>query len=642
MSDTVIAASLTLDTAPAEQNVRSFKQQLKEAQAEALKTADAFGPVSKEALAASKRVAALKDTIQDAKETAALFDPGAKFQVFGNVIRTVAGGFSALTGAMALFGDKSGEVEKMLLKVQGALALVEGVNTIADSVKDFQRLNAVIQQTAIFQKANAAATYLASNAMRVFGISVTQTSTAFNVLKGAIIATGIGLLVVALGAAIQALSSFASESEKAAEAQKQLEDRVKRLTDAVKDQNSELSDTERVAVARAKAAGASEKEIYDIQQDYAQRRIDKQQALVDQISKLDKKSGEVAKKDLMKLYDDQAILRLGFQQKEREQREEQNKKLAEKDKEAAKRFAEEKKKEMEEAAAAEKEGLKQLQKLRDETYLIQIQDEANKARIRIVQAGEAERAAIWEQTKITDELRTQLLTESRAKQQALLDEFNAAEEEKAKEKELQRKEQEIQRLADSRNFILENLRTEADRRRQFAEEQIAVEQAVHDQRLALASQTAGILGGLTDLFGKNTAASKIAGLAQIAINTGVGFIDGLRIAQQSAKGTGPAAAFAFPVFYAAQIAAVLGAASRAKAILSSGSGSAGSSSPALPSVSVPAPLQPQSPIVTTTQLDADSLNTIGNATTRAYVVESDITDEQEKIARISRAARLGG
>jgi hypothetical protein len=47
----------------------------------------------------------------------------------------------------------------------------------------------------------------------------------------------------------------------------------------------------------------------------------------------------------------------------------------------------------------------------------------------------------------------------------------------------------------------------------------------------------------------------------------MGFIQGLDIAQKGAKATGPAAPFAFPIFYAAQIAAVLGAAGKAKAIL---------------------------------------------------------------------------
>ena len=93
---------------------------------------------------------------------------------------------------------------------------------------------------------------------------------------------------------------------------------------------------------------------------------------------------------------------------------------------------------------------------------------------------------------------------------------------------------------------------------------------------------------------EGSSAAKTAALAEIAIGTGVGFINALRIAQQSAIAGGPGAAFAFPIFYASQVAAILSAASRAKAILKSGSGGGGGSdtpAPAPTSNSAPAPIQ---------------------------------------------------
>jgi hypothetical protein len=52
----------------------------------------------------------------------------------------MASGFAVAQGAMGLFGAESEEVEKTLLKVQSAMALSQGLSTIADSAKDFQRL----------------------------------------------------------------------------------------------------------------------------------------------------------------------------------------------------------------------------------------------------------------------------------------------------------------------------------------------------------------------------------------------------------------------------------------------------------------------------------------------------------------------
>jgi hypothetical protein len=76
----------------------------------------------------------------------------------------------------------------------------------------------------------------------------------------------------------------------------------------------------------------------------------------------------------------------------------------------------------------------------------------------------------------------------------------------------------------------------------------AIEQAKFDLKINLYNQAASALGGLGALFKKNTAAAKVAALAEIAIGSATGLINGLDIAQKTAKGTGPAAAFAFPLF----------------------------------------------------------------------------------------------
>jgi hypothetical protein len=160
-------------------------------------------------------------------------------------------------------------------------------------------------------------------------------------------------------------------------------------------------------------------------------------------------------------------------------------------------------------------------------------------------------------------------------------------------------------------------------------------------KLALANAIGNIAGGLSALFEKGTNAAKIAGLAEIAIGTGVGFIQGLDIAQKGAKATGPAAPFAFPIFYASQIAAVLGAVSRAKSVMTQVKGGSGPSfsvsAPTIPRVNAAAPLAAQA---TTTTLNQGQINQIGNVAARAYVVESDISGNQERVIRLNRAARI--
>lgn len=176
------------------------------------------------------------------------------------------------------------------------------------------------------------------------------------------------------------------------------------------------------------------------------------------------------------------------------------------------------------------------------------------------------------------------------------------------------------------------------------------QQAMNDAKLASQMQFAQGVGQvftqLSGLFEQGTAASKAAALADIVIGTGVGFVQGLDIAQKGAKATGPAAPFAFPIFYATQIAAVLGAVGKAKNILSQvkGGGSVGGSisAPTTSASNTSAPVLPQA---ISTTLSSSTIQSIGNAAAggvnRAFVLDTDIKDNQERQARLQRAARLG-
>jgi hypothetical protein len=158
--------------------------------------------------------------------------------------------------------------------------------------------------------------------------------------------------------------------------------------------------------------------------------------------------------------------------------------------------------------------------------------------------------------------------------------------------------------------------------------------------LAAASQ-AGIraLGGL---FEEGTAASKTAALADIAIGTGIGFINALDIAQKSSKPFGPAAALAFPIFYASQIASVLGAVGQAKKILSTVKGGKGStpnvsgdkgSAPSIPSFNIVGAAPENQLAEAIGQQDAKPV--------KAFVVSNEITNAQALERNIIEDASIG-
>ena len=162
-------------------------------------------------------------------------------------------------------------------------------------------------------------------------------------------------------------------------------------------------------------------------------------------------------------------------------------------------------------------------------------------------------------------------------------------------------------------------------------DQEKVDAATLTSKLDTTKAIGGAIGALGGLLKEGSAGAKAAALAEIAINTGVGIVQGLDIAQKSAKAAGPGAAFAFPLFYAAQIASVLGAAAQAKNILGAGGGSetgGGGNTPAAP----------PSPQMMSGAFELGSGEEIEPA--RAYVLSDDITDSQNGLAVIRRRATI--
>ena len=89
-------------------------------------------------------------------------------QKLGGALGGVTAGFSLAQGAMGAFGVESEEVERVLLRVQAALAIQQGLQGIKEAIPSFKALG-------------------------------TAAKTALDGIKSGIAATGIGLLVVALG-----------------------------------------------------------------------------------------------------------------------------------------------------------------------------------------------------------------------------------------------------------------------------------------------------------------------------------------------------------------------------------------------------------------------------------------------------------
>ena len=212
--------------AKTEQAVTSLKSELRKAQAEVANLSDKFGATSKEAIEAAKRAAELKDRIGDAKDLTDSFNPDSKFKALAGAANIAAGALSGFEGAMALVGVQSEEAQQAILKVQGALALSQGIEQLQTIPDTFKNIKAV----------------------------------ALDALKGiktGIAATGIGLLVIALGTVYaywddikEAVSGVTKEQKNQQEALSKNIELQKQKLDSLNSQDNVL-----------KLQGKSEKEI---------------------------------------------------------------------------------------------------------------------------------------------------------------------------------------------------------------------------------------------------------------------------------------------------------------------------------------------------------------------------------------------
>jgi hypothetical protein len=744
------------------ESIGNVKKALKEANAELINAQANFGDYSKEAIEAAKKVAGLRDKISEAKETADLFDPGKKFQALAGAATAVAGGFTAVQGALGLLGIESESVEKTLLKVQSALALSQGLSTISDAAKDFKRFGTIASGAFDSIKKGAA--------------------NAFKSIKAGLASTGIGLLVIALGSIVaywddikELVGGVSSEQEKLNKlGQENLEAQEDKL-DAIdgqsnvlrlqgkseKDilnlkiaQTNEAIKAAEVGIANAKATKeaqvqaskrnreiltgiinfistpvkyllgavdsigkalgkdfglvASQEKANQIMANYvfdpaetakegdkaiaeaekvlkkfnekkatsiiALRNLDKQGASDAEKIRKEKEAAEKEAQQILaeankklKTEQEQELLKVTEDYAEKKKKLElagikDNGDLAaaeQKERQAIlDKYANEEKelKEKNDKEAKDKEAAfqKELNKITLETKLAGIVDENEKARIELLASYEQQRQDIEANENLTAEQKSALKIALATKENQALDALKLAEDKRLAEKELSDLDKKIadnetdlqieKNLLDAKEKLLKdayakNLITE-DEYKAALKANSKAKQEIDKQETASkienAQKISSLLSGLSDLAGKETAAGKAFAVASATIDTYLGATK----AYQSLSGipvVGPA------LGAVAAGVAIAGGIKNVKSILAvkvPGGGGGGAANISAPSLSG-APIAPPQPQAQTTTLDNRSINAIGNQTTRAYVVESDVTNSQQRMAAIQQRARFG-
>lgn len=123
----------------------------------------------------------------------------------------VTGGFGLATSAMSIFGANTEAVEKAQKKLQEAIALVNSVQAIANSLN---------RDSALMTKLHAVAQKLLAKTMQQTATATNSATTATKKWKVALATTGIGVFLVALGSAVALFTEYLDKAEKATQKQR--------------------------------------------------------------------------------------------------------------------------------------------------------------------------------------------------------------------------------------------------------------------------------------------------------------------------------------------------------------------------------------------------------------------------------------
>jgi hypothetical protein len=542
---------------------------------------DAFKQAAAKAGQLREQIRGINDAIENA-------DPEKKFAPFVRTIGGLAGGFSAVQGAMALFGAESEDLQKTLVKVQGAMALSQGLNSMIEFKNDFADLGKLV---------------------------VGNVTKAFSTLRGAIIATGIGAAAVAVGLLVANWKEFSTFVLKLIPGLETvgkffgniiqsvtdfvgITSQAGRELDSLNKKNLKTNETLKQQIEIWEAVGGKEKEIYNAKKQMIENDLET-------LRKRLKVNGELTKEELKQFKELKNNLIVeevkynNFVDGERTKRDE-------KEKERIKKFNED----------AEK-----VQERRDE--IARKRDEFNKK-------------IEYAQSEIDRERREKLKNKETEKSLQAVDDRYAKQKERT-DKLLQDELATEQTTADRKLEIIESLNTRgvySDKQAADAKKKIADEEA--QAKINNMMTVANAAAGFADLLGQQTAAGKALGVASATINTYVG----------ASKALAQGGIFGF-IGAAGIIAAGLASVRRIMAVQipNSGGGGAvggGGAMPTMPSTGGGTPsFNPISqgiriqganePIVTRNIKTQDN---------RVYVLESDITKTQNTVDGIKNKAKV--
>lgn len=564
-------------------DVRSLRTQIREATQEFVRLQESGSASAQEIAKSAKRVAELKDALADARSTIDAFNPDQKFRAFSQSIQGVTGAFASAQGALALFGKESEDLQRQLLKVQGALALSEGLNQVLDSVQGFKNLALVIKTNVIG---------------------------AFTTLRGAIVATGIGALTIGLGLLVanfdkvkDAVLRFIPGLAKVGDIITDIFQKITDFTGITSQADRALELYLKNSQARKEAyqnelkileaQGASEKQIADKRKQIIQEEINA-------LKVKQKNNKELTDEEVKRLRDSRVELQVIDAN--------YRKAISAQQKKANDEYL----KNEEEKTQAEIELSLNKIKFINDTFSSEQEKAISNINANMIKGLEL----------FKDNIQMQVMIVTDAQEKIEKEREKARTKYEIKEIDLQKTliKKRIESDSQLQSRLMKSMDKSIADNKKAEETKLKFTELAENVKLQLIGDT---LNNASTLIGKQTAIGKALAIAGATIDT--------------YRSANLALATLPPPFGA--ITAGVNIATGLKNVYDIiATPVPGSSDASVPAPSIQAPIIPQFTPAQSVRLDNESLNTINNVATRAYVVESDISGSQQRIKRLENSA----
>jgi hypothetical protein len=606
-----MALNASIDLTVNKPDFKSMKAEIRELTVAAQQAVMQFGEFSPEAIRAEKALAQARDRMEDFNDRVKAVNPD-NFAKINTVVSGVARGFQAAQGAMALFGNQSEELEKTMVKLQGAMALAEGLEGLGAVQQKFMAIAGDIRGgvTKAFQSLGRISTL----ALGGIGIVLTLVITNFDSLKKAVMSLipGLGAMAKFVGGLVQQFTDWVGITS--------AEDRaLAKLNKTTEKANEQLDREIALLKARGDEVGVFNKQRQKLENDLAQARAN---------------YGKNTEKEWGKIILDTknalAVLAIEEQNFQNEQAQAQadanieagNKRKAERDKQ----IQDEK----------DRQAKLEAERVKGQDQLISAELSANETarELRLAQVeDEGERLQVEYENKLSalkeSYIQEQMANVGNAEALALIDQ-KYADAQMLATLELDKKEQELQKKnAEAAVKLAEDTAAkEKEISDKAAADKIKNEEAVQNAKENLYKASIDLANSIAALAGEQTKTGKAIALSVIAADTAMAISGALNVTQKPSPDNIATGGLAGAAKYIGLAAMILTNAKKARDILKGGQPSAPtgmqSSGGGLPQMAAP-------------QISS-TLPQVSGFEQRVYVTEGDISRTQGRVASLKKVS----